>query len=108
MNKYAHKYMKVPSPKGGMIVPSPVLKVMAGVILLVTLAGSYTLTSRLFWSSKCTDSYLRNTNLVNKNPQDPTSAHSVYDFFAKDVDGKVISLDIFKGNVLMIVNAASE
>jgi glutathione peroxidase-family protein len=46
-------------------------------------------------------------NLLEKNPKDATSASSLYDFFAQDIDGKDVALDAFKGDVLLVVNAAS-
>jgi glutathione peroxidase len=33
--------------------------------------------------------------------------NSVYDFTVKDIDGKDVSLDVYKGKVLLIVNVAS-
>ena len=36
------------------------------------------------------------------------SMRSVYDITVKDIDGKQVKLDRYKGNVLMIVNVASE
>lgn len=35
------------------------------------------------------------------------SAHSVYDFTVKDIDGSDVSLAQYKGDVLLIVNVAS-
>ena len=39
--------------------------------------------------------------------KDWQSASSVYDFKAKDIDGNEVSLDKYKGHVLIIVNVAS-
>lgn len=36
------------------------------------------------------------------------SAPSIYDFTVKDIDGKDVKLAKYKGNVLMIVNVASQ
>ena len=36
------------------------------------------------------------------------AAKSLYEFTAKDIDGKEISLSKYKGDVLLIVNVASQ
>lgn len=36
-----------------------------------------------------------------------TKENSVYDFAMKNIDGKIISLSVFKGKVMLIVNVAS-
>uniref|UniRef100_A0AAR5QIG3 Glutathione peroxidase n=1 Tax=Dendroctonus ponderosae TaxID=77166 RepID=A0AAR5QIG3_DENPD len=41
------------------------------------------------------------------NPEDYTKAQSVYDFSAIDIHGKEVPLEKYKGNVLLIVNVAS-
>lgn len=41
------------------------------------------------------------------NPEDYTKAQSVYDFSATDIHGSEVPLDKYKGNVLLIVNVAS-
>lgn len=41
-------------------------------------------------------------NEINKNPE------SIYDFTVKDVMGKDVDLNIYKGKVLLIVNVASK
>lgn len=38
----------------------------------------------------------------------PTAAKPIYDFAVKDIDGKEVSLSKYKGDVLLIVNVASE
>jgi len=80
---------------------------MKVLVLLVAVLGYFSPSTALFFPAKCTDKYLIETNLLKKNPVDPKSASSVYDFFAKDIDGNVVSIEKFKGDVLMIVNAAS-
>ncbi|XP_066258094.1 uncharacterized protein [Euwallacea similis] len=42
-----------------------------------------------------------------ENPEDYTKANSVYDFTVEDIKGNNVSLDKYKGNVLIIVNVAS-
>lgn len=39
---------------------------------------------------------------------DPTNASSIYDFTAKDSFGNDVSLDKYKGNVVLVVNIASQ
>lgn len=80
---------------------------MKVLVLLGAVLGCFTPSTALLWPSKCTDKYLIETNLLKKNPVAPTSAASVYDFFAKDIDGNVVSLEKFKGQVLVVFNAAS-
>lgn len=41
------------------------------------------------------------------NPEDYKKAESVYDFTVTDIQGNDVSLDKYKGNVLLIVNVAS-
>jgi len=43
-----------------------------------------------------------------KQPTQATAAKSVYEFTVKDMDGKDVKLDRYKGNVLLIVNTASK
>ena len=81
---------------------------MKVLVLLGAVLGCFYPSTALLWPSKCTDKYLIETNLLKKNPVAPTSAASVYDFFAKDIDGNVVNLEKFKGQVLVVVNAASE
>jgi len=44
----------------------------------------------------------------SSSAQTKGSMTSVYDITVKDIDGKSVKLDRYKGNVLMIVNVASE
>ena len=44
---------------------------------------------------------------VKSEPKMPP-AHSIYEFKMKNIDGKEISLDKFKGKVLLVVNVASK
>ena len=37
----------------------------------------------------------------------PETADSIYEFTAEDIDGKVVSLDKYRGHVCVIVNVAS-
>lgn len=46
-------------------------------------------------------------NLTQDNPSIPENATSIYDYFAKNVDGNKVSMDIYKGKVAIIVNTAS-
>jgi glutathione peroxidase len=45
--------------------------------------------------------------ILNPTPTEPVNAASVYDFTVKDIDGKDVMLDKYKGSVVMIVNTAS-
>ena len=45
--------------------------------------------------------------IFNPTPMEPVSASSVYDFSMKDIDGRDVKLDKYKGSVVMIVNTAS-
>lgn len=42
-----------------------------------------------------------------ENPEDYTKANSVYDFTVKNIKGQDVTLDKYKGKVLLIVNVAS-
>src|SRR5215217_6487453 len=42
------------------------------------------------------------------NPSAPKNPKSVYDFTVKDIDGKSVKLDRYKGKTLLIVNTASK
>ena len=46
--------------------------------------------------------------ILDPSPAEPTGAKSVYEFTMKDIDGKDIKLDAYKGKVLLIVNTASK
>lgn len=39
---------------------------------------------------------------------DPKTAQSVYDFNVKDIKGETVSLEKYRGHVLIIVNVASK
>jgi glutathione peroxidase len=45
--------------------------------------------------------------IFNPTPTEPVNAASIYDFTMKDIDGKDVKLDVYKGKVVMIVNTAS-
>lgn len=45
--------------------------------------------------------------IFNPSPAEPPPVKSIYDFTMKDIDGKDIKLDAYKGQVVMIVNVAS-
>lgn len=47
------------------------------------------------------------TYVSAENPQDYTKANSVYDFTVKSIKGENVTLDKYKGKVLLIVNVAS-
>lgn len=44
----------------------------------------------------------------NSSPTTPVFEKSVYEFTMKDIDGKQVKLDTYKGKVVMIVNTASK
>jgi len=46
--------------------------------------------------------------IFNPSPADPPKEKSVYEFTMKDIDGKDIRLNQYKGDVVMIVNTASK
>jgi glutathione peroxidase len=46
--------------------------------------------------------------IFNPSPADPPKEKSVYEFTMKDIDGKDVKLDAYKGKVVMIVNTASK
>ncbi len=46
--------------------------------------------------------------ILNSSPSEPTTEKSVHEFTMRDIDGKSVKLDAFKGKVLMIVNTASK
>jgi hypothetical protein len=41
------------------------------------------------------------------NPDPPEKAGSIYEFTANDIDGNPVSLEKYRGNVVMVVNVAS-
>ena len=46
--------------------------------------------------------------ILNPSPTEPPPQASVYDFTMKDIDGKDVKLDAYRGKVVMIVNVASK
>lgn len=46
--------------------------------------------------------------ILNPSPTAAVNASSVFDFTMKDIDGKDVKLDAYKGKVVMIVNTASK
>ena len=44
----------------------------------------------------------------NASPKDPPPEKSIYEFSMKDIDGRDVTLDAYKGKVLLIVNTASK
>ena len=46
--------------------------------------------------------------IFNPSPSTPPKEKSMYEFSMKDIDGKDVKLDAYKGKVLMIVNTASK
>ena len=46
--------------------------------------------------------------ILNPSPTDPPKEKSMYEFAMKDIDGKDVKLDAYKGKVVMIVNTASK
>lgn len=45
--------------------------------------------------------------ILNPSPSEPVAEKSVYEFTMRDIDGKSVKLDAYKGKVVMIVNVAS-
>lgn len=45
--------------------------------------------------------------ILDPSPATPTVEDSMYEFTMKDIDGKDVKLDAYKGKVVMIVNTAS-
>lgn len=46
--------------------------------------------------------------IFNPSPSEPPNVSSIYDFKMKNIDGSEISLEAYKGKVVMIVNTASK
>src|SRR5688572_9520180 len=46
--------------------------------------------------------------ILNPSPMTAPFESSIYDFTVKDIDGKAVKLDAYKGKVIMIVNVASK
>ena len=46
--------------------------------------------------------------ILNSSPTEPVAERSVYDFKMRNIDGKDVKLDAYKGKVVMIVNTASK
>ena len=44
----------------------------------------------------------------NASPSEPPAEKSIYDFTMKDIDGRDVKLDAYKGKVLLFVNTASK
>ena len=86
------------------VISIPTMKLL---VLVMAVLGSFSPTSGFLFPSKCTDKYLNEVNLLKKNPSAPTKAKSIYDFFAKDIDGNDVSLNKYRGDVLIVVNSAS-
>jgi glutathione peroxidase len=77
---------------------------------LIVVAGSTLIScdaSDLTNSQKQSTVAKDNTNLITKR-KGSTKVTSVYEFKAKSLDGKDIDLSTYKGDVLLIVNTASE
>ncbi|MBK9153008.1 MAG: glutathione peroxidase [Chloracidobacterium sp.] len=45
--------------------------------------------------------------VLNPSPGKPPKERSMYEFSMKDIDGRVVPLEVYKGKVAMIVNTAS-
>jgi len=45
---------------------------------------------------------------VSASTEDGQRATSIYDFSATDIDGNVVSLEKYRGNVVIITNVASK
>ena len=59
----------------------------------------------LIFSEKVTPKDIR-ANLPELNPKDPGNATSIFDFFARDIEGVPVNLSEYKGNVTIIMNIA--
>jgi glutathione peroxidase len=46
--------------------------------------------------------------ILNPSPAAPPAEKSMYEFTMKDIDGKDVKLDAYKGKVVMVVNVASK
>ena len=46
--------------------------------------------------------------ILNPSPTTPPPEKEIYDFTMRDIDGKEVKLDAYKGKVVMIVNTASK
>jgi glutathione peroxidase len=46
--------------------------------------------------------------ILDPSPSAPPPENSIYEFTMRDIDGKDVKLDAFKGKVVMIVNVASK
>jgi glutathione peroxidase len=46
--------------------------------------------------------------ILNPSPTEPPKETSMYEFTMRDIDGKDVKLDTYKGKVVMIVNTASK
>ena len=46
--------------------------------------------------------------IMNPSPSTPPAEKSVYEFTMRDIDGKDVKLDAFKGKVTLVVNVASK
>ena len=46
--------------------------------------------------------------ILNPSPVEPVNEKSVFDFTVRDIDGKDVKLDAYKGKLVMIVNVASK
>lgn len=49
----------------------------------------------------------KNGMVLNPSPGKPPKERSMYEFSMKDIDGRVVPLEVYKGKVAMIVNTAS-
>jgi glutathione peroxidase len=46
--------------------------------------------------------------IFNPSPSEPPAEASIFEFTMKDIDGRDVKLDAYRGKVIMIVNAASK
>ena len=68
---------------------------IAAVILLLAVAGAAAAAYSLGF-------------VLNPSPAEPPVEKSLYDFTVKNIDGRDVKLDTYKGKVMMIVNVASK
>jgi len=81
---------------------------MRVLLLLASVLGFFDApVTGLLWPSTCTDEYLKNTQLLEKNPKDPKSAASFYDFVATNIDGEDTKMSKYEGKVVVVVNGAT-
>ena len=70
------------------------LKILVAVVVLAAIAGAGAAYKFGF--------------IMNPSPSTPPAEKSLYEFTMRDIDGKDVKLDAFKGKVTLVVNVASK